>query len=119
MEPTRLLKLRYEFVGHLDAIAKRVIGNRKLTWIQEMRLDSVSGLGTLSFSAEADPKKLFGSADVALVARGDGETQRTVAGDLFVKVPLIGGTAEKKIVPGLVARLDVEAEAVRVALTAP
>jgi Protein of unknown function (DUF2505) len=113
------LRLRYEFVGHLDPIAKRVIGARKLTWIQEMRLDSASGLGSLSFSAEAEPKKLFGSAEVALVARRDAETQRTVAGDLFVKVPLVGGTAEKRIVPGLVRRLDVEAEAVRDALTAP
>jgi hypothetical protein len=114
----RFLKLRYEFVGSLDPIAKRVIGARKLTWIQEMRLDSASGVGSLLFSAEADPKKLFGSARVTLIAR-DGGTTRTVAGDLFVKVPLIGGTAERKIVPGLVRRLDVEAEAVRVALTGP
>jgi hypothetical protein len=115
----RLLKLRYEFVGSLDPIARRVIGGRRLTWIQELRLDSGSGVGTLSFSAEAEPKKLYGAADVALVAIDDGQTRRTVAGDLFVKVPLVGGTAERKIVPGLVRRLDVEADAVRVALTTP
>jgi len=114
-----MLKLRYEFVGALDPIARRVIGGRKLTWIQELRLDSGSGVGTLSFSAEAEPKKLFGTADVALVAIDDGQTRRNVEGDLFVKVPLVGGTAERKIVPGLVRRLDVEAEAVRVALTTP
>jgi len=114
-----MLRLRYEFVGSLDPIARRVIGGRKLTWIQELRLDSGSGAGTLSFSAEADPKKLYGSADVALVAIDGGQTRRTVAGDLFVKVPLVGGTAERKIVPGLVRRLDVEADAVRVALTTP
>ena len=34
----RMLKLRYEFVGSLDPIAKKVLGGRKLTWIQEMRL---------------------------------------------------------------------------------
>ena len=114
----RMLKLRYEFVGSLDPIAKRVLGGRKLTWIQEMRLDSASGDGSLSFSAEADPKRLFGSAAVTLAAQDD-RTLRTVVGDLFVKVPLIGGTAERKIVPGLVARLDVEAAAVRGALTGP
>jgi hypothetical protein len=106
----RLLRLRYEYVGSLDPIARRVIGSRKLTWLQELRLDTTDLRGTLTFSAEADPKKLNGEAEISIVA-ADGGSTRHIRGDLHVRVPLIGGTAEKKITPGLVRRLDVEAEA--------
>ncbi len=107
----RVLKLRYTFVGHLDPIARRILAGRSLTWIQELRLDAGTGVGKLSFSAEAEPDRLYGSADVALSAEPpDGaRTRRRIAGEFFVKVPLVGGTAERRIVPGLVSRLDVEA----------
>jgi hypothetical protein len=114
----RTLRLRYEFVGHLDPIARRLLAGRRLTWIQELQLDTVSGAGRLSFAAEAEADRLYGQATVMLVALGEQRTRRTVAGDLFVKVPMVGGTAERRIVPGLVARLDVEAAALTAALTA-
>ncbi len=108
----RLLRLRYEFVGHIDPIAQKVVGGRKLTWLQDLRFDTATWSGTLTFAAEADPKRLSGQADVALEAvDGDAGTRRRIAGDLHVRVPLLGGTAERKIVPGLVRRLGVEAEA--------
>jgi len=56
---------------------------------------------------------LNGEAEVAITAIDDGtRTRRRIAGDLHVRVPLVGGTAERRIVPGLVRRLDVEAEAI-------
>jgi Protein of unknown function (DUF2505) len=108
---TRVLRLRYEYVGQLDAIARKVIGGRKLTWIQELRLDTATYAGTLTFSAEEEPDRLEGSAEVAITALDDDHCRRHIAGDLHVKIPLVGGTAEKRIVPGLVRRLDVESEA--------
>ena len=114
---TRRLKLRYEYVGQLDPIARKVIGGRQLTWIQELRLDPTTFAGTLTFSAEAAPDRLNGQADLALVADGDAKCRRRITGDLHVRVPLIGGTAEKRIVPGLVIRLDVEAAALTKELT--
>ena len=113
----RLLRLRYEFVGHLDPIARRLLAGRRLTWIQELQLDTGSGRGRLSFAAEAEAKKLYGAAAVVLADLGDGRARRTVDGDLYVKVPVVGGTAERRIVPGLVARLAVEAAALTAALT--
>ena len=107
----RVLRLRYEYIGQIDGIARRIVGNRKLTWIQELRLDTSTYTGTLSFSAEEDAGRLNGEAKVTLSELDDGaRTQRHITGDLHVKVPLVGGTAERKIVPGLVRRLDVEAE---------
>lgn len=118
---TRVLRLRYTFVGHLDPVARRILAGRKLTWIQELRLDVDSGAGRLTFAAEAEPDRLYGAADVALNALDESQprTRRTIAGDFYVKVPFVGGTAERRIVPGLVRRLDVEAEALTAALTAP
>jgi Protein of unknown function (DUF2505) len=109
---TRLLKLRYEYIGQIDGIARKIVGSHKLTWIQELRLDTTTFTGTLSFSAEEDADRLNGEAKVAITDAGDGiRSVRRIAGDLHVKVPLVGGTAERRIVPGLVRRLDVEAEA--------
>jgi hypothetical protein len=107
----RVLTLRYEYVGQLDPIARKVIAGRELTWIQALRLDTTTFAGTLTFSAEAAPDRLNGRAQVALVADGDDRCTRRIDGDLHVKFPLVGGTAERRIVPGLLTRLDVEAAA--------
>jgi hypothetical protein len=109
---TRVLLLRYEYIGEIDAIAKRIVGNRKLTWMQELRLDTESLAGTLSFSAEHDERRLNGRAEVAITpVDGVAHSRRRITGDLHVRVPIVGGTAERRIVPGLVRRLDVEAAA--------
>jgi Protein of unknown function (DUF2505) len=104
-----VLRLRYDFVGHLDPLARRLLGNRRLTWVQELRLGR-DGAGRLTFEAEADPSRLHGRADVTLKP-DDGGTRRTVDGDLVVAVPVVGGSAERRIVPGLLRRLDIEADA--------
>jgi hypothetical protein len=109
---SRLLRLRYEYVGQVDGIARKIVGGRKLTWVQELRLDTATYTGTLSFSAEEDSGRVNGSADVAIITvDGDTTCRRRIAGDLHIRIPLVGGTAEKKVVPGLVRRLDVEAAA--------
>jgi len=109
---TRYLHLRYEYIGQLDPIARKIVGGRSLVWNQELRLDTVTFRGTLTFSAEHDAKRLNGSADVEIIEVDGGATsRRRISGDLHVRVPLVGGTAEHRIVPGLVRRLDVEAEA--------
>jgi hypothetical protein len=104
------LRLRYDFVGQLDPFARRLLGSRRLTWLQELRLDRASGAGLLTFEAEADPRRLHGRADVALKP-DDGGTRRTLDGELVLAVPVVGGSAERRIVPGLLRRLDIEANA--------
>ncbi len=109
---TRLLRLRYEYVGQLDPIARKLVGDRALTWVQELRLDTATYTGMLSFSAEHDAGRLNGAAGVSIEALdGDGRSRRRIGGDLHVRVPLVGSTAARRIVPGLVRRLDVEASA--------
>ena len=108
---SRLLRLRYQYIGQLDSIARRVVGDRTLTWIQALQIDSTAGTGTLTFSAEEDAGRVNGSATVAIVPTDAGCSRRRIAGDFRIHIPLVGGTAERKIVPGLVRRLDVEADA--------
>jgi hypothetical protein len=115
----RTLKLRYEFVGSLDPIARRLLAGRRLTWIQTLVLDTDTGTGSLGFAAEAEPNRLYGDASIRLDAIEGGRTRRRIDGAFFVKFPLVGGTAERRIVPGLVRRLDIEAEAVAAALSSP
>ena len=105
-----VLRLRYEFVGSLDPIAHRLIGSDRLAWIQEMRVDRSAGTGALAFEAEKDPKRLHGAAEFVLTTDGSGCVRR-LDGELVVAVPALGRMAERRIVPGLLRRLDIEAEA--------
>jgi hypothetical protein len=113
-----VLRLRYEYTGQLDSLAQRVIGGRRLTWVQELQLDTATGTGTLSFSADEDAGRVGGTASVTVTAAGDDGAHRRIVGDFHIRVPVVGGTAERKIVPGLVRRLDVEAAALAARLTA-
>jgi Protein of unknown function (DUF2505) len=119
-----VLRLRYEYVGELDPIAKRLLGDRSLTWLQDLELDRRTGKGRLSFSAEAAPDRLYGSASVTIAddrrSAGAGATStRRFDGELRVSIGPFGGMAERRIVPGLLRRLDIEAEAVDERLRGP
>jgi Protein of unknown function (DUF2505) len=105
------LRLRYEFVGSLDPIAQRLIGAGRLAWIQSVRIDRSTGSGSLRFGAEKDPRRLHGQADFAITTSDHGCVRR-LDGELIVAVPGVGRMAERRIVPGLLRRLDIEAEAV-------
>ena len=107
------LVLRYAYVGSIDPIVKKLLGGRKLTWLQTIALDPATGNGTLSIDAEASPGRLTANATITIVAATTPkQTTLTIEGDLRVHVPLVGGSAEKKLVPGVVARLNVEADAI-------
>ena len=108
----RHLTLRYEYIGQLDPIAQKVVGGRKLTWVQDLRIDVATGAGTLGFSADGVGGRADGTATVSIVATGDAACRRTISGDFRIRIPLLGGKAEQAIVPGLARRLDVEADAV-------
>ncbi|MGA8368568.1 MAG: DUF2505 family protein [Acidimicrobiales bacterium] len=106
-----IVRLRYEFVGSIDPIARRLIGSDRLSWIQEVRVDRSTGSGALRFEAEKSPKQLHGAGTFTLTPT-DGGCVRSLDGELVVAVPGIGRMAERRIVPGVIRRLDIEAQAV-------
>ena len=110
-----MLRIRYQFTGNLDAMARRLVPKERLAWVQQVSVERSTNSGDLTFNAEADPKRLHGSAHFDLQAE-DGGCVRRLAGELVVAVPLIGSRAEQKIVPGILRRLDIEAQGINDAL---
>ena len=117
-----VLRLRYEFTGHLDPVARRLVGSR-LAWVQEVALDRSGRAGTLRFEAEIDPRRMHGQARFDLIEEAEEGmgigTRRHLDGELVVAVPGIGGMAERRIVPGVLRRLDIEAEVLEQRLSGP
>lgn len=109
--PRSSLRLRYRYTGNLDGMARRLVGQDRLAWIQQVTVDQATGSGDLTFKAEADPKRLHGQAHFDLRA-DDGGCVRRLAGELVVAVPIVGSKAERKIVPGVLRRLDIEAQGI-------
>ncbi len=101
--------LRYEYVGQLDPIVVRMLGGRRLTWLQTLTVDRGTAAGRLDFAVETSPDRLRGVADFDFVDDG-AETVRRLEGEVKVNVPLIGGQAERRLVPGVLRRLDAEAQ---------
>lgn len=101
--------LRYEYTGQLDPMALRLLGGDRLIWTQELVL--TEGGGTLRFLAEAKPDVLHGEASFSLEADGPGSV-RHLTGELVVALPIVGPMAERRIVPGILGRMDIEAAAV-------
>ena len=107
------LRYRYRFVGKLDPIARRILGNDRISWVQEVRIDNANERGSLSVIADAQPERLRFSGDYRLEATPAGGTVRSLNGDFSIKVPVIGRRAENHVLPGLLRRIDLEADAMR------
>jgi hypothetical protein len=103
-----LLALRYAYVGAIDPIAARLLGGQRLTWLQELVVDRATGRGHLAFGVDGGRDRLKGLAEFTLSADGD-DTVWALKGQLRVRVPLVGGTAERRIVAGFLERLAIEA----------
>ncbi len=112
----KMLRLRYEFIGSLDPMARRLLGRNRLAWVQELVVDHPNHSGELTFEAQADPRRLHGTANFTLEADDD-HCVRRLAGELVVAIPVIGAQAERRILPGVLRRLDIESEAINLVLS--
>lgn len=110
---TLLVRVRYAFAGTITGPAARVVDADKLTWVIETDYDTDTHTGTLVVVPDHYGGMLRCRGTLTLADHDEG-TLQTVAGDLAVRVPLVGGAAEKAILGGLTRQLEVEA----VALTA-
>ena len=104
------LKVRYAFAGELSGPAKMAIDARKLTWVIHTRLDLASHRAVLDIVPDHYADLVVCDGEVSFVEDGE-ETLETIEGSLVVKIPLIGSTAERVIIDGLLKHLGDEAAA--------
>jgi hypothetical protein len=107
-----LLRARFRFVGKLDPIARRILGNDRISWVQEVRVDPTSEHGTLAVVPDVHPDRMRFSGEYRLEPTNGGSV-RELHGELSIRVPVIAKRAENHILPGLLRRIDLEAEALR------
>lgn len=106
------LDVRYVFSGDLPSVARRVLGRGELAWVQRSTVDLERHRTEFTIVPESHAD-LLTCAGVYLLRPGSPpeHTVRTISGELRVRVPVLGGRAERAIVGGLVERLDAEAGA--------
>jgi hypothetical protein len=108
----RLLRARFRFVGRLDPLARRILGNDRISWVQEVRVDAANAHGVLAVTPDAHPDRMRFAGEYQLAPTDQGSV-RTLSGELSIRVPVIARRAEQHILPGLLRRIDLEADALR------
>lgn len=103
-------RVRYAFVGELSPAVTAVVDPAKLSWVEESVHDRTTHRAACRIVPDHYAQRLECSYTVQLTAKG-GATRRTVQGDLRVRVPLLGGRAERAIVGGLRDHAEREAAA--------
>lgn len=105
------IHLRFTYTGKLDPIARRVVGREQVTWVQRLVIDAATRTCALAVTPEIGVIPVSCSGTFTLHDADGGQCLRTLDGELRVKVPVIGGRAERSLAPGITRRLDLEAEA--------
>ena len=104
------IHVRFTYTGKLDPIARRIVGHDHVAWVQRLVIDAAAHSATLTVSPEVGVIPVTCSGTFVL-ARMTAGCLRTLDGDLRIRVPLIGSRAERSLAPGILRRLDLEAEA--------
>ncbi|MGY6500893.1 MAG: DUF2505 family protein [Acidimicrobiales bacterium] len=115
----RWVAARFRYDGSLDPIAARVLGSSSPSWVQTYRMAIDGAAGSLVIEPDHHGSLLTCSARVSAEPTTDGGTDRRLDGTLSVRVPLLGGRAEKALGPAILSRIDVEAELLTAWLARP
>jgi hypothetical protein len=110
--PSVHLAVRFRFTGNLSPAVTRVVDPAKLTWVEESVHDLEQLSTTFRMKPDHYPDRLRSEGTARYDRAGHGGTARLTAGDLAVRVPLVGRTVEGAIVSGLRDHLAAETEVV-------
>ena len=106
------LAVRFRFTGNLSTAVTRVVDPAKLSWVEESVHDLERLSTTFRMKPDHYPDRLRSEGTARYDRTGDGGTARLTAGDLAVRVPLVGRTVEGAIVSGLRDHLAAETDVV-------
>jgi hypothetical protein len=95
------LRLHQRFTGALPAAALAVIDPAKLSWIEEVDFDLERAVASTRLLPDHYADRLSCSGRYTFLADGDHASRRQLAGDLKVRMPLVGGKVEAALVSGL------------------
>jgi hypothetical protein len=103
--------LRFTYTGRLDPIARRIVGHDRVTWVQRLVVDAGARSCALTVAPEIGVVPVSCTGTFRMHDADGGQCLRILDGELRVKVPVIGGRAERSLAPGIMRRLDLEAAA--------
>jgi hypothetical protein len=112
------MHVRFTYTGKLDPVARRIVGHEHVAWVQRLKIDPGSGTAALSVDPDVGVIPVTCSGTFTLHDVDGGRCLRTLAAELKIRVPIIGSRAEKSLAPGILRRLDLEAQALDRYLTA-
>lgn len=108
---TRLwARIGFEYIGPLDPMARTILGTDRFGWEQTLLLDPTTGTGELHIVPSVHSGRMRCVGTIELTGNGE-TTVRTLDATLEISIPLLGGRAEKALAPGILERLDDEANA--------
>src|SRR5262249_45131757 len=112
------IHLRFTYTGRLDPVARRIVGRDHVSWVQRLVVDPATRTCALSVAPEIGVVPVSCTGTFTLHDADGDQCLRILEGELRVKVPLIGGNAERSLAPGITRRLDLEAAALDAYLSA-
>lgn len=110
--PIVRLRVRYRFAGHLSAAVRAAVDPNKLSWVEEADHDLPAHRVSFRMIADHYADRFTCSGDYRFQPAGDDATIRKCAGDIKIRMPLVGGRVEQAIVSGLQEHLGAEVELV-------
>lgn len=116
VDSTRILITKMHYTGSVDPLLRRLAGSN-LSWTQTLSVDSRTGRGTLEIEPDVLSDRVQIDARIQFDDR-DGRCIRNVEGRLDIRIPLVGSSAAKPLLKGILQRLDIEADAINTRLEA-
>ncbi|MCC7075557.1 MAG: DUF2505 domain-containing protein [Acidimicrobiia bacterium] len=106
------VKVRFTFTGYMEPVAQKVLRGQTPSWVQIVEIDRERNTADLRIDPDVAGSVVRCTGRYELLAE-DGGTLRNLNGEFSVRIPLLGGRAEKAIGPGIVRRLDLESGILR------
>jgi hypothetical protein len=108
-------RVRYRFTGDLPGAVTAVLDPDRLTWVDDVAYDLAQATSSFRIVPDHYPQRLSCAGTMRFVGQGDRSTRR-VHGELRVRYPLVGRTAERAILAGIEEHLAAEVDLIRTIL---
>jgi hypothetical protein len=106
------LSVRFRFTGNLSPAVTRVVDPAKLSWVEESVHDLEHHTVTFHMKPDNYGDRIRFEGSYRFEPVGENQTRRVAAGEVTVRVPLVGRAVEGAIVSGLREHLEAEVEVV-------